>query len=88
MSVWFFFILQKSGYAVYHTLHDTVRWLTKFVDSEFQYHKATTQVWTQLAFSIADSTIIPLDANQLAGALINYGNDLKEQAEAKLNTQG
>ena len=79
--------LQKSGYAVYHTLHDTIRWLTKFIDPEFRINKATTQVWMQLVFSLTDSIIIPFDANRLGEDLVKYGDDLKKQAEIKLRSQ-
>ena len=37
-----------------------------------QYHKATTQVWAELARNLADSYILPFDVESFATAIESY----------------
>ena len=71
-------------YSVYHSVYDTYKWLTSFVDPDFSYHMTTTQVAARTLMSIADSIVLPFDVRQYSKSLRDslrelndtYGNEL------------
>ncbi|XP_068727027.1 putative N-acetylated-alpha-linked acidic dipeptidase [Montipora capricornis] len=75
-------------YPVYHTQHDTFKWLTKFIDPDFKYHKALTQFCGQLLLAFADTPLLRMNAMLYAEALeeslkslnSSYGDELKSHS--------
>ena len=75
-------------YPVYHTQHDTFEWLTKFIDPDFKYHKASTQFYGQLLLAFADMPLLKMNAMLYAEALeeslkllnSTYGDELKSHS--------
>ncbi|XP_067026135.1 glutamate carboxypeptidase 2-like [Acropora muricata] len=72
-------------YPVYHTQHDTFEWLTKFIDPEFKYFKAASQLCGRLLLAFADMPLLRMNVTLYSEALEeslktlkkNYGNQLK-----------
>ena len=56
-------------YPVYHTQHDTYQWLTKFIDPEFKYFKASTQMCGGLLLLFADTPLLNMSVTLYADAL-------------------
>ena len=82
------FCLQKvSGYPLYHTLHETVTWLEKFVDPTYEYHKAMAQVSLQLLLEITEPAIIPFNLDRYSQALCGYGKILNDSYGRNLMSQ-
>ena len=50
-----------NNYPVYHTMHDNIAWLKKFVDPDFRYHVTIAKIWTQLILLLADTTVLPFN---------------------------
>lgn len=73
---------------MYHSVHDTFRWVKKFVDPEFRYHSTITKVVLQLIFDIADSKLLPFDLNRLTSSLEGYGQDLQKNNNRVLSAHG
>jgi N-acetylated-alpha-linked acidic dipeptidase len=59
----------KGIYPVYHSVHDTYKWLQGLVDPDFSYQMTTTQVAARALMSTADSIVLPLDVRQYAKSL-------------------
>ena len=59
----------EGDYPVYHSVHDTYKWLQGLVDPDFSYHMTTTQVAARSLMSTADSIILPLDVRQYEKSL-------------------
>ncbi|KAM9812812.1 N-acetylated-alpha-linked acidic dipeptidase 2 isoform 1-T1 [Syngnathus typhle] len=70
-----------SNYPVYHTVYETFELVEKFYDPSFTRLRAVAQVRGGLVFLLADSQIIPLDANQYAISLDKYAHGIAEIAQ-------
>lgn len=73
---------------MYHSIHDTFRWMKKFTDPDFRYHSAVTKVILRLTFDIVDAQVVPFDLNRLASSLEKYGKDLEKQNNKILSRKG
>ena len=73
-------------YPVYHTQHDTFEWLTKFIDPDFQYHKAAAQLCGGLLLMFADMPLLPMSVMLYADALDASLNALKTQYGKELQS--
>ena len=65
----------KVFYPVYHTVHDTYKWLQGLIDPKFEYHLTTARVASKILLSTADSFVLPLDVAE-------YGNSLDSSFKA------
>lgn len=65
-----------SSYPVYHTVYETFEVVERFYDPSFTRLRAVAQVRGGLVFLLADSQIIPLDANQYAISLNTYARSI------------
>ena len=63
------FYFGQSIYPVYHSVHDTYKWLQGLVDPDFSYHLTTTTVAARSLMSMADNIVLPFDVRQYAIAL-------------------
>ena len=78
----------KVFYPVYHTVHDTYKWLQGLIDPYFKYHLTTTRVASRILMYIADSFVLPLDVTEYGKSLDSSLTGLKEQYESKLKKNG
>ncbi|XP_017286527.1 N-acetylated-alpha-linked acidic dipeptidase 2 isoform X1 [Kryptolebias marmoratus] len=61
-----------SSYPVYHTVYETFEIVEKFYDPSFRRLRAVAQVRGGLIYLLADSELLPLDANEYAHSLRSY----------------
>ncbi|XP_061638167.1 N-acetylated-alpha-linked acidic dipeptidase 2 isoform X1 [Phyllopteryx taeniolatus] len=73
-----------SSYPVYHTVYETFEVVEKFYDPSFTRLRAVAQVRGGLVFLLADSQIVPLDANQYAISLDKYTRSIAGMAQTHL----
>lgn len=66
---WFGYGSKSSLYPVYHSQQDTFYWIKKFVDQNFEVHKAMTQFAGGLVLDLADQPLLPYDIMNYAQAL-------------------
>lgn len=59
----------KVFYPVYHTVHDTYKWLQGLIDPTFQYHLTTTRIASRILLGTADSLVLPLDVTEYGKSL-------------------
>ena len=71
-------------YPVYHTVHDTYKWLQGLIDPNFQYHLTTARVATKILLHTADSLVLPLDVVEYGISLDNSLGRLKRVFGAEL----
>ena len=51
----------------------------KIINTVFQYHKSVAQFWGEMARSLSDSELLPMDAKAYGEAIKRYVSDIKEQ---------
>ena len=71
----------KQFYPVYHTVHDTYKWLQGLIDPKFEYHLTTARVASKILLSTADSLVLPLDVTE-------YGKSLDSSLKALRGKNG
>ena len=76
-----------ASYPLYHSVYETLT-LMKFVDPDYRFCRAVGQIAAEMVRHLADSYILPLDANDYASALQYYGNVVNETYGNKLAGQG
>ncbi len=71
-------------YPVYHTVHDTYKWLQGLIDPNFQYHLTTARVASKILLYTADSLVLPLDVTEYGKSLNSSLQALEKNYGAKL----
>jgi len=79
----------RTGYAVYHSVHDNFYWMKHFGDPDFSHHLASGLVWVKTGILLATTPILPYDPQDYAIALTScriydelvqqYGTVLQEK---------
>lgn len=70
-----------SSYPVYHSVYETFEIVQNFYDPSFERLRAVAQVRGGLVFLLADSLVLPLDANEYAIALGKYAHSIAQVAQ-------
>lgn len=70
-----------SSYPVYHSVYETFELVQNFYDPSFERLRAVAQVRGGLVFRLADSLVLPLDANEYATALGKYAHSIAQVAQ-------
>ena len=65
-----------SSYPVYHSVYETFEIVDQFYDPSFKRLRAVAQVRGGLVFRLADSQLLPLDANEYAHSLRKYAQSI------------
>lgn len=63
-----------ASYPLYHSKYETFKAVDEFMDRGFKCHRASGQVWAEVARNLADSLIIPFKIQ-------DYANKLREGVE-------
>ena len=74
-------------YPVYHSVHDTYKWLQGLIDPNFVFHLTTAKVATKLLMYIADTFVLPLDAREYGKSLNTSFVTLKKNNEKELTAK-
>jgi len=67
--------------GIYHSVYDSFHWMETFVDPEFSYHLAITQILGLVALRIADAHVLPYNYTSYAQRLRDYVVSLAEFIE-------
>ncbi|XP_054884561.1 N-acetylated-alpha-linked acidic dipeptidase 2 [Poeciliopsis prolifica] len=70
-----------SSYPVYHSVYETFEIVEKFYDPTFRRLRAVAQVRGGLIFLLADSQVLPLNANEYADSLRKYADSIARLAQ-------
>lgn len=76
-----------SSYPVYHSVHDTFKWMSTFVDPSFTYHKAIAQLWVRVSILLADNLIIPFNCSNFAATIRGHVDSLKKSHKETFKKQ-
>ena len=68
-----------------HTLYETHYLVSELMDKDFLYHRALTQMWAEMALTLAESVILPMDINGYATYLKKAFNDIKDRYGKQLS---
>jgi N-acetylated-alpha-linked acidic dipeptidase len=63
--------INSMSYPLLHTQYDRIELIEKFIDPDFRYHKAVTQVLAEILRDLSDSLFIPFN-------LLDYAQVLKD----------
>jgi N-acetylated-alpha-linked acidic dipeptidase len=74
----------KVFYPVYHTVHDTYKWLQGLIDPKFEYHLTTARVASKILLSTADSLVLPFDVREYGKSLDSSLETLKKHYGGEL----
>lgn len=70
-----------SSYPVYHSVYETFEIVQNFYDPSFERLRAVAQVRGGLVLLLADSVVLPLDANEYAATLVKYAHSIAQVAQ-------
>ena len=70
---------------VYHTKHNNIEWLKKFVDPDMKYHQIVAQVVTQLILSFSDCFLLPFNLIEYSTQTINRMKVIKKEINKHKN---
>ncbi|XP_041378101.1 putative N-acetylated-alpha-linked acidic dipeptidase isoform X2 [Gigantopelta aegis] len=65
-------------YPVYSTLEDTMDYFSKYIDHDYNYTMALTQIVTDMVLQLADSAILPLNITNYIPLLEQGSKNLKQ----------
>ena len=71
-------------YPVYHTVHDTYKWLQGLIDPKFDYHLSSTRLASRILMNTADTLVLPFDVSQYGISLTTSLTTLKSKYGAEL----
>lgn len=74
------------GYPLLHTQYDDVKLVEKFIDPDYRYHKAVTQVLGEIVRDLADSLFLPFNLLDYAQVLKDFYLTLRIHAEHVLQS--
>ncbi|XP_063958983.1 N-acetylated-alpha-linked acidic dipeptidase 2-like [Lytechinus pictus] len=80
--------LGLSSYPLYHSMYETFFLVSEIMDHSFEYHLAVTRVWAELARSLADSLILPINVVDTAEKITSSIATLKGFYEDQMAEQG
>ncbi len=71
------FYLGEDSLGSYHTAYDNYAWFTRFNDPGFKYVKATAEINGIAVLRLADATVLPLEFDATADAVVDQVQALK-----------
>ena len=64
-------------FPVYHSIHDNVDWLKRFVDPDMRYHLIIAKLWARMALYLADVVILPFNLRRYADNLLSKAEEFE-----------
>nr|XP_034326253.1 N-acetylated-alpha-linked acidic dipeptidase 2 isoform X1 [Crassostrea gigas] len=71
--------LKLPSYPLYHSKYETFKAVDEFMDRGFKCHRASGQVWAEVARNLADSLIIPFQVEDYAKTLKDGVDNLENE---------
>src|SRR5262249_7287552 len=69
-----------GGDGSYHSTYDNPTWFKKYVDPQFKYSVLATEVTGVALLRLADAEILPFDYETYGKQIVEYINDIEQQA--------
>src|SRR5262249_27170652 len=69
-----------GGDGSYHSTYDNPTWFKKYVDPQFKYSVLATEVTGVALLRLADAEILPFDYETYGNQIVEYINDIEQQA--------
>ena len=73
--------------GVYHSIYDDPAWFERFGDPGFVYGAALSQLTTTALMRLAGAPLLPFEFGEFATTVRRYVDEIKKQAEKKVNFQ-
>ena len=80
--------VNRTNYAVYHSVHDNFYWMSHFCDPSFNYHLTISLIWMKLALILSTDPVLPFDPRDYAIALDEIYQNLSKERSDILYGQG
>ncbi|KAH9871988.1 hypothetical protein J1614_006247 [Plenodomus biglobosus] len=65
-----------------HSCFETMSWMKRYIDPNFQYHALLAQIWVLLILELSQEPILPLKIDEYAQSLQEEGQHLLDWAES------
>lgn len=78
----------KNKHFFQHTLYETHHLVANMVDKGFRHHRAIAQLWTEIARTLSESLILPLDLASYASYIAEGFTTIKLRYEYRLLENG
>ena len=73
---------------MYHSMHETFKWMEKYVDPDFRYHLTVGKMWLKLGLLLADSLVLPFNLSRAAANVKYYALKFQKDHKKYLNPHG
>jgi len=70
----------RGGDGSYHSTYDNPTWFKKYIDPHFKYSVLASQLTGVALLRLADAEILPFDYEAYGRQVLEYANDIEEQA--------
>ena len=70
----------RGGDGSYHSTYDNPTWFKKYIDPHFKYSVLASQLTGVALLRLADAEILPFDYEAYGRQVLEYVNDIEEQA--------
>ncbi|XP_078671117.1 putative N-acetylated-alpha-linked acidic dipeptidase [Branchiostoma floridae x Branchiostoma belcheri] len=75
------------GYPLYHSGYETFDLQDRFIDPDWTVHQSVGRLWGEMAVTLADALVLPLDVRDYAAALQKMTDELRDEHGARLAAQ-
>ncbi|XP_078700064.1 glutamate carboxypeptidase 2-like [Branchiostoma floridae x Branchiostoma belcheri] len=63
------YTITYPNFPLYHTTYETFHLQKTYIDPNFKFHRLMSQLWGEVALSLAESWILPIDVSEYAGTV-------------------
>ncbi|KAI8505553.1 hypothetical protein Bbelb_167420 [Branchiostoma belcheri] len=75
------------GYPLYHSAYETFDLQDRFIDPDWTVHQSVGRLWGEMAVTLADALVLPLDVRDYAAALQKMMDELRDEHGSRLAAQ-
>lgn len=79
--------LGTPSYPLYHTMYETFNLVTTVIDPTFQHHLVVSRVWAEIARTLSDTLIVPINCTAYADRIRSGVENLKELYQDKMEAR-
>ncbi|CAH1262395.1 NAALAD2 [Branchiostoma lanceolatum] len=79
--------LGVTSYPLYHSAYETFDLQDRFIDPGWTVHQAVGRLWGEMAVTLADALVLPLDVRDYAAALQQMMDELRQEHGSRLSAQ-
>ncbi|XP_019647645.1 PREDICTED: putative N-acetylated-alpha-linked acidic dipeptidase [Branchiostoma belcheri] len=75
------------GYPLYHSAYETFDLQDRFIDPDWTVHQSVGRLWGEMAVTLADALVLPLDVRDYAETLQKMTDELRDEHGSRLAAQ-